>query len=217
MHRPQGKCLQVVAILSHSIPYTSSCEPAYVVDITNSTNHNRRWESFQSVCVCIYVAKLYTSITCKKHHSVMALQSTLFFLVVLGILSEALGFHNNSTCPTWMYRSEGECTCGSSLINIIVCDNHTQEVSILDSFCLTSSGAGSDLQKAVVGSCLYGQHQEPEAQWNGAPQYIEVNSNITKQDQDLCEPLNRPGKLCGTFKPNYFTLAYSYAQTNKPL
>ena len=165
-----------------------------------------------SVCLCLHnnVTKLYTSITCKKHHSVMALQSTLFFLVVLSILSEALSFRNNSTCPTWMYRSDRECTCGSSLINIIICDNHTQEVSILDSFCLTSSGAGSDPQKAVVGSCLYGQNQELEAQWNGAPQYIEVNSNITKQDQDLCEPLNRQGKLCGTCKPNYFVSAYSY-------
>ena len=42
------------------------------------------------------------------------------------------------SCPTWLYLSEeGQCTCGSSLGIIMMCDNDTQEAKILWAFCLT--------------------------------------------------------------------------------
>ena len=46
----------------------------------------------------------------------------------------------NESCPTWLYHSEeGWCTCGSSLLNVILCNNETQGISILSPFCLTSN------------------------------------------------------------------------------
>ena len=43
-------------------------------------------------------------------------------------------------CHTWLYPSGYGCLCGSSLGTVVVCNNETQEVGVLISYCLTSNG-----------------------------------------------------------------------------
>ena len=114
----------------------------------------------------------------------------------------------NKTCSTWLYPSkEGWCTCGSSLHDVIICNNETEEVSILRSFCLTTYD--KNRSEAVVGSCLYAQnHGQATGVKDGL--YVRVNKNLSQQDQQLCSYLNRDGQLCGKCKPSYFISAYSY-------
>ena len=92
-----------------------------------------------------------------------------------------------------------------------MCNNETGDVSVLDSFCLTSF----DLQTrncsndAVIGRCLYSlDHGHYTTSSNGL--YIKVDPNITKQEQQLCGYLNREGRLCGKCKENHFVSPYSY-------
>ena len=62
----------------------------------------------------------------------------------------------NSSCATWLYLSqEGQCTCGSSLLNKIICNNVSQTVSIQNSFCLTSFNRHQYPHDPVIGRCLY--------------------------------------------------------------
>ena len=116
----------------------------------------------------------------------------------------------NQTCPTWLYSSSGEdgwCTCGSSLHGVIICSNKTQDVLILPPFCLTSSK--KDSNNAVAGGCLFQwNHGHVGGGRNGL--YMEVNRNLTQQDTQLCDYLNRQGQLCGECKSNHFISAYSY-------
>ena len=82
-------------------------------------------------------------------------------LLVVIALTSSFSCSSNESCPTWLYHSEeGWCTCGSSLLNVVLCNNETQDVSILSPFCLTSWDSNTDPDKAVVGNCLYGQQHE---------------------------------------------------------
>ena len=111
----------------------------------------------------------------------------------------------NGSCPTWLYRSDqGQCVCGSGLLNVILCNNISQEVSIQDTFCLTSYGNGSN--DAVAGCCLYAFCQ-PKSVFD---LYDDVDKNISSQDKRLCGYLNRQGRLCGQCKKEHFVSAYSY-------
>ena len=111
----------------------------------------------------------------------------------------------NRSCPTWLYQTEeGWCACGSSLLNVIFCNNISQQVSIGNSFCLTS--LDQDHNEAVVGRCLYAQSHTD----GGAGVFIEVDKNISRQDQQLCGYLNREGRLCGHCQHNHSISAYSY-------
>ena len=158
-------------------------------------------------------------------HTLSSSESKLITTVIVGTMSEKTmrtllavislvslsSCTSNESCPTWLYRSaEGWCTCGSSLLNVILCSNETQQVSILSSFCLTSSGSDQDPDdRVVVGGCLYEQNHLHKTD-GGAGAYIRVNQNISKQDQELCGYLNREGQLCGICKPNHFVSVYSY-------
>ena len=115
---------------------------------------------------------------------------------------------DNGACPTWLYLSEkGWCTCGSSVHDVMTCDNETQEVSIRRSFCLTSFDG--DTSKAVIGSCLFAQHHGHGAD-SDKGLYIKVNGNLSQQDQQLCGYVNRKGQLCGRCRSNHYMSAYSY-------
>ena len=117
--------------------------------------------------------------------------------------------YRNTTCPTWLYQSkQGWCTCGSSLLNKILCSNISQEVSIDNSLCLTSFNP--DDNKVAVGRCLYAQNHQKYSDGNVYGVYIDVDKNITQQDEQLCGYLNREGRLCGRCKYDHFISAYSY-------
>ena len=131
----------------------------------------------------------------------------LGLLVFVSLVSLCRSAEKES-CPTWLYPSEeGWCTCGSSVRDVILCNNETQQVSIMKSFCLTSSER--DANQAVVGSCLYTQHHGQPADGKGGL-YLKVNQNLSKQDQQVCGYLNREGQICGKCRSNHYVSAYSY-------
>ena len=128
-------------------------------------------------------------------------------LLTFGLLS-VCACSTNESCPTWFFHSkDGKCTCGSSITNLIVCNNETEEVCILSPFCLTRFCDESN--EAVVGSCLFAQsHGQAPKGMDGL--YNKVDKNISQQDQQLCGYLNREGRLCGQCKHDHFVSPYSY-------
>ena len=116
---------------------------------------------------------------------------------------------SNNTCSTWLYHpDESWCKCGSDLGTVIVCNNDTQEVSILSSYCLTSFNPPQNncSNDAVAGSCIYSLSHGKTTMGG----YVKVHSDITKQNQQLCGYLNREGRLCGKCTRNHFVSSYSY-------
>ena len=139
--------------------------------------------------------------------------ASLVLTVVVAVFvhaSQCKTIATNSSCPTWLYLSdEGQCTCGSSLLNVLICSNVSQTVSIQNSFCLTSFDVERDPKKPVVGRCLYVLNHGKYID-GGFGLYYEVDQNITQQDHQLCDYLNREGRLCGACKENHFISPYSY-------
>ena len=111
-------------------------------------------------------------------------------------------------CPTWLHPSgDGECLCGATLGIVVVCNNETQQVGVLDLYCLTSNGDESNT--SVVGLCLTIVHHG-EKLLSSVGRYIKVFESLAEQEEQTCGYLNRQGRLCGKCKPNHSVSAYSY-------
>ena len=127
-------------------------------------------------------------------------------VVVLGLLLISVACADN--CTTWLHPSgDGQCLCGPSLGTVVVCNNETQEVGVLHSYCLTSYRDGSNT--SVVGRCLVVLYHG-ETLLSQVGTYFKVFPNISDQDQQTCGYLNRRGQLCGKCKHGHFVSAYSY-------
>ena len=112
------------------------------------------------------------------------------------------------SCPTWLHPSgDGECLCGATLGTVVVCNNETQQVGVLDSYCLTSNGDVSNT--SVVGWCLAAVNHG-ETLLSRVGYYNKVFRNLSEQEEQTCGYLNRQGRLCGECKPNHYVSAYSY-------
>ena len=111
-------------------------------------------------------------------------------------------------CPTWLHPSgDGECLCGATIGTVVVCNNETQQVGVLDSYCLTSNGDGSTT--SVVGSCLAAVNHGDKL-LSSVGHYNKVLKNLSEQEEQTCGYLNRQGRLCGKCKLNHLVSAYSY-------
>ena len=124
---------------------------------------------------------------------------------VVGLCVVLISVSCAKSCPTWLHPSgDGECLCGATLGTVVVCNNETRQVAVLNSYCLTSNGDGSNT--SVVGSCLVA--------WNHGEKlfkdYNKVFRNISEQEEQTCGYLHRQGRLCGKCKPNHYVSAYSY-------
>ena len=94
-----------------------------------------------------------------------------------------------------------------------MCNNDTQEVGVLNSYCLTSNGDGSNSN--VVGRCLAAVGHGYKL-LSKVGNYKKVLPNITEQEAYTCDYLNHQGRLCGQCKPNHTVSAYSYDITCHP-
>ena len=111
-------------------------------------------------------------------------------------------------CSTWLHSSEdGVCVCGSTIGTAIICNNETQEVAILEWYCLTSDADGSN--KSVAGRCFVVYKPGVQSQ-TPAGEYYRVAPQLARQENKTCGHLNRQGQMCGQCKPRHYVSAYSY-------
>ena len=126
------------------------------------------------------------------------------------LLCAAIGFLFFSTstarsnCSTWHYFSEEDCVCGSTLEDVVVCNDTLGIVGVLDYYCLTSDG-----EQSVVGDCLV-EDVHRKRLLGPFSHYKKVFPTLSEQDSYTCGFLNRHGRLCGQCKPNTSIHAYTY-------
>ena len=126
---------------------------------------------------------------------------------VVGLCVVLISVSCAKSCPTWLHPSgDGECLCGATIGTVVVCNNETRQVGVLDTYCLTSNGDGSNT--SVVGSCLVAMNHGERLLNSGL--YNKVFGNLSEQEKQTCGYLNRQGRLCGKCKPNHSISAYSY-------
>ena len=120
-----------------------------------------------------------------------------FLYLLLLICSCEASFQNHSkTCPsTWIYKS---CACGSSLGGAVICNQDTQNVSLLMGYCMTYDNATG---LALVGRCPYDvilhTHLVKKI-------YIPLPQNPLDLNEAVCGgPMNREGMLCGNCRNNF--------------
>ena len=108
-------------------------------------------------------------------------------------------------CSTWHYLSEeGDCVCGSTLGDVVVCNDTMGAVGVLEFYCLTSDG-----DQSVVGHC-FAVDVHRERLFSPLGNYKKVFPTLSEQDSYTCGSLNRHGRLCGQCTPNTFIHAYTY-------
>ena len=105
---------------------------------------------------------------------------------------------SSQACPTWFVRQANKCECGQQINTILQCSNVTNKIKILDGFCLTYN---NDTEH--FGACPYNTKSQ-------LSKFMDVPSDVSKLDEEMCGPLNRTGLLCSRCQPGLGPAVFSY-------
>ena len=111
---------------------------------------------------------------------------------------------SDSACPTWFIPVNDSCVCGSDVHEKVQCNEDTQEVSVLLTYCMTYSSLHNT---TVVGACPFFPLE------NASNGYFLVPSNESELDAKVCSISNRTDQLCGSCVPGFApgVLSYNHA------
>ena len=115
-------------------------------------------------------------------------------------------FSEYSCQKTWMYvsgGSNGTCWCRSSVRGLVRCNNVSNQVAILNCYCMTYDNA--NFEDVIVGSCPYGCGSV-----NARSSHHPLPLNITDLNHGMCGRLNRDYRLCSKCINKFCPLVYSY-------
>ena len=120
--------------------------------------------------------------------------------------------NNCSTGPNqcalpWQYCNEtnGCCYCGNTLYDVMKCTPN-KLTSVLTCHCATYDQFNGLTE---VGSCIY--HCQSILNRTGyGVIYHALPNNVSELNDNVCEPFNRNGTLCGKCKDGFHPLAYSF-------
>ena len=102
---------------------------------------------------------------------------------------------SSQVCPTWFIHQANKCECGQQIDTILQCSNVTK---IVDGFCLTYN---NDTEH--FGACPYNTKSR-------LSKFMDVPSDVSKLDEEMCGPLNRTGLLCSHCQPGLGPAVFSY-------
>ena len=113
-------------------------------------------------------------------------------------------------CPVWtvhvVINTTESCQCGSSLDEVVDCDQQTGSISVMYCYCMTQT---EDTNVTVVGSCI------TMCTSRSTPRCKIMNEIGTREVADLneqtCGFANRTGQLCGRCIEGHGLPVYSYA------
>ena len=117
------------------------------------------------------------------------------------------GFHEDVTCPTWMYHSvngSSQCVCGVDLHRAVLCNASSQLVQVRRFYMVTFDPTRNE---TIAGYSFY---SNPKLTKKPPRMYYPVPSNVSQINSGMCDPLNRSGLFCGACKNGYSPLVYSY-------
>ena len=101
----------------------------------------------------------------------------------------------------WFVRDNGTCKCGSDLNQIVLCDEVTKDLGVLDCYCITYQySSEKEPIFPVVGGCVFNCVNHTQSSY----------ATIYHSAPSDCASLNRQGTLCGQCLDGYNVPAYSY-------
>ncbi len=115
--------------------------------------------------------------------------------IVIGLCLPLVSGHQ---CPTWFVLEKDKCVCGQQINTLLQCSNATNKTKILHNYCLTYN---NDTEH--FGACPYNTNSISSV-------FINVPSDVSKLDEEMCGPLNRTGLLCSHCQPGLGPAVFSY-------
>ena len=139
----------------------------------------------------------------------MKLIGCLFLLISISVGSafESLESQDcRSECPTWFVPVDDngtiDCNCGSSLSEVVLCDDNSHTSMLRFQDCMTYDEASN---RTLAGICPYHYHK-PDVQGL----YVKLPQNVCDLNEFVCGRLNRTGLLCSQCKPGLGPAVFSY-------
>jgi hypothetical protein len=123
------------------------------------------------------------------------------------------GDSEDCSTSTWLlpkHTSNGSttCECGSGLGGVVKCNSTTQQVAILQCYCMTYDNDNSVL---IAGQCFYGCFTNRILyHYPYISPYYSLPSNTTQLNK-VCEEFHRTGQLCGKCMDGFAPPVYSYS------
>lgn len=135
----------------------------------------------------------------------------LFTLTVVFYISRTIATNQSNAgvfsddCPTWQFFNftSKRCECGSDIHKAIRCNDTTNDVQILNCYCMTLNQVG----KMEAGKCFIGCDHSLSIKGNI---YSRLPQTKSKVNDWLCGEMNKNGSLCGTCKKGYSPIVYTY-------
>ena len=113
----------------------------------------------------------------------------------------------------WAVRDDvsGNCSCGNSLFQTLLCNYSRPTLAILDCTCISYDDKSNS---TVVGYCPHNcaNHSWPNLLINSMYHNIVHPFSYTARNftKDVCGYLHRDGRFCGACEKDYYTPVYSY-------
>ena len=137
----------------------------------------------------------------------------LLILQLAAVLVHTCGSTSNTSsggnilrsCPTWQFYNltSKKCQCGDDVHGAIRCNESTNDVQILNCYCMTMNQSG----QMEVGKCISGCE-------HASNKISDIRNNLpqdkSKLNEWLCGDLNKNGSLCGKCKNGYSPVVYTY-------
>ena len=110
---------------------------------------------------------------------------------------------------TWQFfnTSSKKCECGSHIHGAVLCNDTTNDVSLLDCHCMTLNDETGQFE---AGKCFIGcdhmavRHPQSHKDHNSVPK------DPSKLNKWMCKSLKMNGTMCGNCLPGYNRRVYSY-------
>ena len=146
----------------------------------------------------------------------------VYFVQSAGVVNAQYYYDNATTnsmdkvsvpkCPyTWQFfnTSSEKCECGSHIHRAILCNNTTNNVRLLDCYCLTLN---TDTGQFEAGKCFIGCDHTAvmHAPSHQDHIYNPIPRDPSRLNEWICESLNMNGTMCGNCLPGYRRRVYSY-------
>ena len=108
-------------------------------------------------------------------------------------------------CPTWQFYNftSKQCECGNDIHRAVKCNATTNDVKILNCYCMTVNESG----QMEVGKCFVGCDHSLSVK---VDLYSQLPQNKSQINNWLCGTLNKNGTLCGRCKRGYSPVVYTY-------
>ena len=142
----------------------------------------------------------------------MARSLELLLILTATIVYKSGGASNTNSsgnvtdhCPTWqLYNTTfKKCQCGDDVHGVVRCSEITNDVQILNCYCMTVNQSGQMEVGKCISGCEHSTTKKSDIRYS-------LPQDKSKLNDWLCAEWNKNGTLCGKCKNGYHPVVYTY-------